>query len=350
MTVLLKSGQSVHAEADLAMVDWAATGPAGHVEVVVQAETGTKEPRWQRLTPGKLVVPSLDQPALLVARPASGDLFEPGTTVRLQVTLRASSGARQELRLDGVDVSAGRQQVLLRLAPAGGGHWEVSRGASHRDVELPPDVLQAYYAARRALGDAAEQDLRPMVAVDASASMTAALRSGLVEQVLAVVGGVCARACGVDTPISVTAFGAAVDRIESALQPSQTPAAASRIASLVPRSGAAIGPVLDAASSAGHRRVVVVTDGAPADLGALDPEGWPHGAPWVCLIVLGESRWAALADDRVSSKQPWRHELTVLDRLVRPAALMVVSVPYRESLDSRTAVALAERLSLGLVA
>ncbi len=351
MAVFLRPGQSVRRPAVLALVSWTSTS-GGKVAVTVEAEEGSSGATVVTPAPGKLVVPRLEGPVRLVANPEGTATFETGTTVQLQVVLRAPDGSQEEVLPESTDLSASSSRTLLRLAPAEGQTWQVALDSESYEVSLSDEARRAYYAARRAVPAPDPGGGTTLLAVDGSASMAAAVHSGLLQDVFDVFAGVASHCVDPSQDVPVLVYGARPRLTEQALRPSSSAGYVARhLSSRAPTSGAVLAPVVSRALSLGHARVVVVSDSAPADLDDLT-RLLAGGSPGVAVtyLLLGQSQWAAHRDDVVTTDMAWRDEARALHPLIDEGAVRVISVPFADRLDPARADALACGLAKAVAA
>ncbi|MCW2606750.1 MAG: hypothetical protein JWO60_1443, partial [Frankiales bacterium] len=190
-------------------------------------------------------------------------------------------------------------------------------------------VQRAAWAVRRQtgvarLGPDARTELQ--VAVDRSASLLPALRTGAVQALLEVLLGANG-VCGAADAVPVWELGAVPQRLPQPLDRSTAPGFVAHVlGERVTTDGTLLAPLVRTTAAAGPpRTVVVVTDGVPADLEQVT------AALRDTTRARGTTRWHLLAvargaDDPTVQHERWRDELAALQPLVAERLLTVSSV------------------------
>lgn len=144
--------------------------------------------------PGMLVVPQVPGPVTVRAVPVDGGRFPSGSVLNLTVGYES----RQDLDpdrgvLNGLDVSGLRHRDVVMLEPTGGRITVTVLGPAAAEEPLTPGAELARDAAREVLGTdqlPGRSAVTAVVAVDVSASMRSLHADGTVGQVLDILAGV----------------------------------------------------------------------------------------------------------------------------------------------------------------
>ena len=344
---------------------------------VVQRDAGRPAIGVQPTGPGRLLIAALPVPVVVLVLPRDGNVFRDGVSVSAELTLRVDGHDGDQYVLPEVDVSGTSEQVLLIMVPADG-VWSLelpadlavrqARPSTHSRVGAPapsaaalrapqhdgpaatrltppepaqeeadgaqqPGVSQlaqrAAYAARRHVGAARlapEARSEFHVAVDRSASLLPALRTGAVQSLLEVLSGLNS-VCGLTDQVPVWELGVAPSRLSTPLDPTTVLGYVTHVlGQRVTTDGTLLAPLVRATAGSGaSRTVVVVTDGVPADLTQVTL------ALRQTTRSRGNTRWHVLAvargaDDPAVRQEAWRNELAPLLPLVAERLLTISSV------------------------
>lgn len=338
-TTRLKPGITARCVAGQMQVDWQLAGSTGSLSVLrvrdEQPAVGAVAESSRQST-----VHDLPEPARLVVTPSGGQVFPADTQLSGTLSIIVNGQVAQDFRLPDLNVSGTPYAVLATLVPQAG-FWEIdvptdfggtaaepppppsapgkapARRRAAPDTNEQPDLegtaKLAWYAARRsAQGARAVAPRELQLAVDRSASFLPLVRGRTGQAILDVVIGVNA-VCGTEKQVSVWALGSLPAPVRPALSSKNAEGYwTDRLGADAHTGGTLVAPLIrETATDSRDRTVVILTDGAPADLDDVVAE-------IVAAQAAGtRTRWHVLAlatstsDPRVR-QEPWRDELGTL--------------------------------------
>jgi hypothetical protein len=319
------------------------TGVKADAGVTLRAlDQAGNEATSHRLSAIEMILTPQPRRLRLVATPSTSRTFAPGTHVGLSLRTEGTSTEPEQIIVSQSDVGAlsSREIAVLEFTVAksvitvsGGGSGEqgTAPGSGYVPVEGQSANDQEWLrAGRYAFRDAAGSDVAEQspsswgLVLDGSASMAALHAAGQLDDLLVLAAGVMVEWTGrVPDAIALTGPGKFVEVPSARQDPRNLSAFA--FTDREPALFAELAPTIQwvAGRLGGDGMVLVVTDGAPADLDAIVRlvEGIPRFV--LSLVTIGRSKFSLPSD---VPHQWWEEELSALEPLASLPNVRIVAL------------------------
>jgi hypothetical protein len=342
----ISPGESTRCPPGSLLLEWTVTGDALLVEVVIEPSSAPGLPAAgvQRTGPRRCQLSRLDESMNIVVRSRSGSPLPNGFLVSVRLLVRVGPNDAGTFTLETADVSGTARAHVGTVVP-GGGYWQISAPATNLpaarrhlstdhtptpETELPDDGLpelaqRAAYAARRVALSRhlpTGQTVRLQIALDRSASMSCRLVDGTVQSLFEVLLGVN-QVIGTFKDVRLWEVASPPLPLKVDLSPASVQDVVSReFAAKASTAGTALAPLIAAVDGEDPSCVVVITDGVPADLGAVNSALQAKTTPTrFHLLAIARS-----VDDPRVMAEPWRDELSALRSVSADPSLTVSGV------------------------